>query len=109
MNENVTFDKERELEPNLGAAEVLRDRRRPGRTSVDNPWLVRLFRRQFLPPNLAAPEIGGISEGISEADHDRSDALAPARGILLGIILAAFLWGGIALGGWSLYRLIRLL
>jgi hypothetical protein len=109
MNETQLPSIERQAKPPVVEVDVLHDRRRPGRVAYGNPWLIRLLRRQFFHETPIPPTIAEPRGRIGEADHENSDALAPARGIFLGIILAAFLWGGIALGGRLLYRLIRLL
>lgn len=109
MNEKQLPSIERQAKPPVVEVDVLHDRRRPGRVAYGNPWLIRFLRRQFLHETPIPPAIADPRGRIGEADHDHSDALAPARGILLGIIFAAFLWGGIAFSGWLLYRLIRLL
>ena len=68
---------------------TIRDRRRPGRVEYTNPDLIALLRQ---PPGIIAGEI------------ENDDPLAPARGIMMGFVLAVPAWFGIGLLVWSFLR-----
>jgi len=80
---------------------TLTDRRRPRRVDYKNAHLLDLLRRAGrgaeateAADNLAAPP----------ADSDTDvDALAPARGVLLGSLIGALAWIAIGLAIWLLY------
>jgi hypothetical protein len=61
------------------------DQRRPGRLEKVSPALIPLLR-----------EPAECADGL---DFD-SDPLAPARGIVVGLLLSVPLWGLIGLGVW---------
>jgi hypothetical protein len=73
------------------------DRRRPGRTQYRNPWLLALLRRQPAPAFEPMP---------AASLRDQEDGLSPARGIIIGVAMAAVLWSIIGLAAWSIARLI---
>jgi len=62
------------------------DRRRPGRAAYANPHLVALLRQTT--SEAAPPEQRAMAE---------TDALGPARGMLVGSAAGIVIWGGIAL------------
>ena len=68
------------------------DRRRPGRVNYSNPALIALLRKPAADP--------AEREGVGHLD----DAIAPARGIMIGVPIGALIWCAIALGLWYLLR-----
>jgi hypothetical protein len=70
------------------------DRRRPGRVACVKPALIDLVRQQ---PSGATVE-------RADAPQEVSDSLAPARGILLGILIAVPFWCLLAVGLWFWLR-----
>lgn len=80
---------------------TLTDRRRPGRVDFQNPHLVELLRdSERVPPPVEPAE--ELAEAGIDAYEDE-DPLRPARGILLGIVIASGLWGAGALAVWMLF------
>jgi hypothetical protein len=80
---------------------TLTDRRRPGRVDFQNPHLVELLRE---PDNLPPP--AEPAEKPFETDfeaYEDEDPLRPARGILLGMVIASGLWAAGALALWMLF------
>lgn len=65
------------------------DRRRPGRVNYTSPTLVDMLRGQ--PDATAEP---------AEATDELEDGLAPARGIVLGVMIGAVMWGTLAAFLW---------
>jgi hypothetical protein len=80
----ITDDLPAEITPD--ALEPAYDRRRPGRRSDVHPGLLPTYR--------------GIVPHA--ADDDDDDGLNPARGILLGLLLAVPSWGVVVAVGWWL-------
>jgi hypothetical protein len=84
-------------------AGTLADRRRPGRIDYQNPHLVGLLRDSDRVPPPAEPveELAEAAFDDETVDHD--DPLGPARGILLGMVIASGMWivGGFAV--WYLF------
>lgn len=74
---------------------TLADRRRPGRMANVNPELIPLLRqshRESASPSLeTAPGKVAEGQGISFDEQDADD-LAPARGIMLAIVLGGLIW-----------------
>jgi hypothetical protein len=68
---------------------TIRNRRRPGRIEYTNPDQIALLRQ---PSKIIADEI------------DNDDPLAPARGIMMGLVVAAPMWVGIGLLVWLFLR-----
>lgn len=60
------------------------DRRRPGRVGTMSPELLPLLRATTVP--------------------DHGDGLAPARGIMVGVLLSLVLWAMIGGGAWLVLR-----
>jgi hypothetical protein len=77
------------------------ERRRPGRVEYTNPHVVALLREPTALDLDAPPDISGPFQDLSTAD-DASDDLAPAKGILAGLLLALPLWALIGAGAWFL-------
>lgn len=73
------------------------DRRRPGRAAYRNPWLLAMLRRS---PTAAFEPMPAVSIPRHQ------DGLGPARGILIGVAMAAVLWSLIGLVAWSIARLV---
>jgi hypothetical protein len=77
---------------------TLTDRRRPGRIDYQNPHLVELLRESdSIPPAELAEQ---PAETLSDAYEDE-DPLRPARGILLGMVIASGMWVAGALVLWT--------
>lgn len=77
---------------------TLTDRRRPGRVDYQNQHLVELLRDsdRVPPPELAE------QPADSEFDaYEDEDPLRPARGILLGMLIASSMWIAGALALWT--------
>lgn len=80
---------------------TLTDRRRPGRVDYQNPHLVELLRE---PDNLPPPAEPADQPAETEYDaYEDEDPLRPARGILLGMVIASGLWGAGAFALWMLF------
>lgn len=71
------------------------DRRRPGRSAAFSPSLIQLLRKP-LPEGEDAAALRAeetLSETIVRDEiEDGTDDLAPARGVLTGLLLSAPLW-----------------
>jgi hypothetical protein len=78
------------------------ERRRPGRVEFTNPHVIALLREPTAFDPAVSVEISGV-EDLSTADDD-SDNLAPAKGILAGLLLALPLWALIGAGAWFFLR-----
>ncbi len=87
---------------------VSADRRRPGRVRYTNPALIAVLRRPES-PNGAGPVLTDAdADDIAHVDvpgpewerEDDSDDLAPGRGIVLGLLVSALFWAGIAALCW---------
>ena len=67
------------------------ERRRPGRTNDANPELLPLLRLQLSPRQAG---IAGSEDWPTEEEDtaDDDDQLRAARGILLGVLIAAIFW-----------------
>jgi hypothetical protein len=74
---------------------TLTDRRRPGRVDFQNPHLVGLLRDSDRVPPAELP-----AETEFDADEDE-DPLRPARGILLGMVIASGMWMAGAVALWT--------
>jgi hypothetical protein len=79
--------------PEAGASvstpSVVTDRRRPGRLAQASPALIPLLRKptQFVDTEL----------------NSNTDPLAPARGILVGLLLSVPFWALVGLGVWFIF------
>jgi len=71
-----------------------RDRRRPGRIENASPHLVPLLRQQSAGSGTEAPTDLGSGDGSAESCED--DGIAASRGIVVGGIIGAAMWGAIA-------------
>ena len=80
---------------------TLMDRWRAGRVDYQNPHLVGLLRDSDRVP-LPDEPAGELADSGFDAYEDE-DPLRPARGILLGIVMASGLWGAGALAVWMLF------
>jgi len=67
----------------VAPARILQERRRPGRSELVSPALIELLR---LRPNV---------EALPSADRPTGDAIAAARGIMLGAALGLPIWAGL--------------
>jgi len=77
------------------------DRRRAGRVDYKNAHLVDLLRR---PGGSGRPNEAADDPVGSAADPDPDvDALAPARGVLLGSLIGAVAWIAIGLAIWLIF------
>ena len=74
---------------------VADERRRPERLDHANPTLIPLLRGALAP---GLP----LNDGTDPA-NDRGE-LAPALGIIVGVVLSASLWALIGLTGWAIMR-----
>lgn len=80
---------------------TLTDRRRPGRVDFQNPHLVGLLRDADRVPLPAEPAEEPADSGFDA--YEDEDPLRPARGVLLGIVIASGMWGAGALAVWMLF------
>ncbi len=76
------------------------DRRRPGRLNV-SPTLVPLLRGDIPDPRNG---IAALPRPDQDLVWDKDDALAPARGIALGLLISIPLWVAIYAVGRALLR-----
>jgi len=97
-------------EPGLPDAEgettptqTLTERRRPGRIEYANPHVVALLRDPTALDPAASAEVSGPFEDLG-TEGDDGDNLAPAKGILTGLVLALPLWALIGAGAWFFLR-----
>jgi hypothetical protein len=82
---------------------MLIERRRPGRIEYSNPHVIALMRDPTtLDPAAPADVPGPFHDPDTPADD--GDGLAPAKGILAGLVLALPLWALIGAGAWLLLR-----
>ena len=80
-------DKVADLVPRSGI-DTLADRRRLGRVDYQNPHLIDLLRGRG-----EAPPPGEPAEAPADAGADEDpDSPAPARGIVLGMLIGSGLW-----------------
>lgn len=80
--------------------ETAEDRRRAGRVAYQNPHLINLLRALGAKPDPLAPDPSASMKKF------RGD-LAPAYGVIAGLLLALALWfalGGLVLLVWDLLR-----
>jgi hypothetical protein len=73
---------------------VVADRRRPGRMHYAQSSLIELLRQKP----------GDATKEEADATYETSDGLAPARGILVGILLSVPIWCLLAAGLWFWLR-----
>lgn len=97
------MDEPIEREKRTGSTVTVPERRRPGRASYTNPFLIALLR-QPAPPDAGSrraptPTADDAADQLSESEPD---GLAAARGIGLAAIVGAALWAGVAIGLWLL-------
>jgi hypothetical protein len=85
----------------VDAGTTLTDRRRPGRVDFQNPHLVGLLRDSGEPLLPAEAEERLAEPAIDADEHD--DPLGPARGILLGMLIASGMWVAGGLAVWWLF------
>jgi hypothetical protein len=71
---------------------VAKERRRPGRVNYTQPALIDLLR--------APPPSASVDKGVNGTDEQ----LAPARGIVFGIMLAVPLWCALGAAAWLVLR-----
>jgi hypothetical protein len=64
------------------------ERRRPGRAEYENPALVALLREPAAVPVEANPAA------------DTGDDLNPARGLAIGTVMGAIMWGALGMTIW---------
>jgi hypothetical protein len=70
---------------------VSSDRRRPGRADYSNPALIDLLRGT---PSAIKP---------AEPQAERRDDLAPAKGILMGLLMVVPFWAMVGFAVWYLW------
>ena len=89
-------DKVADLVPRSGT-DTLMDRRRFGRVDYQNPHLIDLLRAPSDAPQPAEP--------VEEPFDDEADAhpLAPARGIMRGMLIASGMWAAGGLLVWWVF------
>jgi hypothetical protein len=80
---------------------VVADRRRPGRVNYAQSALIELLRQK---PGGATVEEADPTSVEADATDETSDGLAPARGILVGILLSVPIWCLSAAGLWFWLR-----
>lgn len=82
---------------------IASDRRRPGRIETTNDHLIALFRDPAsvapIPETEAADQIAPRPP-LNEAEEDQ---LAAARGIAIGVLGGAFLWGVLGFCIWRFW------
>lgn len=89
-----------ELQPGVESEPNTIERRRPGRIENPSPELIELMRA---PSALKADQAAADWLAEPETGPDCSvDDLHPSRGIILGVMIGAALWGLIAFGLWWL-------
>jgi hypothetical protein len=74
---------------------TLTDRRRPGRTDYENANLIALLRDPSLITNPATTEVDAAAPQALSVDD-----LAPARGILTGLLVGVAMWAAIVVALW---------
>ncbi len=81
----------------------LTDRRRPGRVEYNNQHVIAMMRD---PTALDPATLADVSVPFDNSgdESDESDNLAPARGILTGLLLALPFWALIGAGAWFFLR-----
>lgn len=77
---------------------TLTDRRRPGRVDYQNQHLVELLRDSDRVPT---PELAEQPADSEFDAYEDEDPLRPARGILLGMLIASSMWIAGALALWT--------
>jgi len=84
------------------ATSTLVERRRPGRVEFINPHVIALLRN----PTTGDPDTSAeFSESVEDlGTSEDNDNLAPAKGILTGVLLALPFWALIGAGAWFLLR-----
>jgi len=84
------------------ATSTLVERRRPGRVEFINPHVIALLRN----PTTGDPDTSAeFSEPLEDlGTSEDNDNLAPAKGILAGVLLALPFWALIGAGAWFLLR-----
>lgn len=83
--------------------QTLVERRRPDRVEYDNPHAIAIMRDPTALDPAASADISVPFENLG-AESDDNDNLAPARGILTGLLLALPFWALIGAGAWFLLR-----
>jgi hypothetical protein len=86
-------------EGQTAATSTLVERRRPGRIEFTNPHVVALLRDAAGIEPAESAELSGPVEDLDDRDN-----LAPAKGILTGLLLALPLWALIGAGAWFFLR-----
>jgi len=84
------------------ATPTLVERRRPGRVEFTNPHVLALLRDPTAGDPGTSAEISEQLEDLGTSEDD--DNLAPAKGILTGLLLALPFWALIGAGAWFLLR-----
>ena len=82
---------------------TLVERRRPDRVEFTNPHVIALLRDPTAVDPAALAEISEPVEDLSTTSED-NDNLAPAKGVLAGLLLALPFWALIGTGAWFLLR-----
>jgi len=75
---------------------TLTDRRRPGRADYENANLIALLRDPSLITNPATTEVDATAPQALSVDD-----LAPARGILTGLLGGVATWAAIVIALWN--------
>jgi hypothetical protein len=100
-----------EPEEPMDATIEIADRRRANRRGYSNPHLISLLRQKSAEPaeqSEPAEQEVQASTTIEPADEqDDTDQLAPARGVGLGLLLGAAIWGSLVSVLWIAWVLHR--
>ena len=75
---------------------ILTDRRRPGRTDYENANLIAVLRDPSLITKPATTEVDAAAAPQALSVDD----LAPARGILTGLLVGVAMWAAIVFALW---------
>jgi hypothetical protein len=78
------------------------DRRRPGRVQTNNSHLIALFRDPASPDHVPQ-HLAILPAPMFRIDRQEVDALAFARGVVIGVIGGACLWGVIGFCIWRFW------
>jgi hypothetical protein len=82
---------------------VIAKHRCSGRLPRPYSRLIELLRgRHYV--DVAQEQAGVPREPVVDADRGEDGALAPARGIVVGVLLSAAIWAALALALWALTR-----
>jgi hypothetical protein len=95
-----SIDGTRSTEPDAGS---MISRRRPGRRDDVHPALIPLLRGTVTPDSDDGPGIIADAPMAAESMDLEKDGLAPARGIIFGLVLSVPIWAVLVLGALRLF------